>query len=157
MLQLATELKRFKWMSIPEEGGSNTGNGLLNWDNIFDELVAPSVFHKDRWVSRKMIANKLASSLDFLNTRVDVMTDLELQRLIKVELPGQILVAGLEQLQVMNEEQACPSPLDYQENAWIGVMPYFDKEPPQNQDMQSEYQDEVVKKLVKDKLQNVID
>ena len=33
------------------------------------------------------------------------MTDLELQRLTKSELPGKILVAGLEQLRIMNEEQ----------------------------------------------------
>ena len=36
-------------------------------------------------------------------------------------------------------------------------MPYFDKEPPKAQDLQLEYQDEVIKQMVKDKMQNVID
>ena len=48
-------------------------------------------------------------------------------------------------------------PPDYQETARIGVMPYFDKEPPRNQDRQPDYQDETVREMVKAKLQIVID
>ena len=105
VLQPATELKVFKWVAIPEEGSTNTGKGLLNWKDRFDEVVAPSVYSKAKWVSRKMTMNEAASVLDFPNTRVDVMTDLELQRLTKSELPGKILVAGLEQLRIMNERK----------------------------------------------------
>ena len=90
-------------MAIPDEGEANTGKGLLNWEDRFDEVVTPSVHSKVRWVSRKMTLNEFASVLDF--TGVDVMTDLELQRLTKFELPGKSLVAGLEQLRIMNEKQ----------------------------------------------------
>jgi len=49
--------------------------------------------------------NELASVLDFPNTRVDVMTDPEPQSLTKSELPGKILVAGLEQLRIINSKR----------------------------------------------------
>jgi len=48
-------------------------------------------------------------------------------------------------------------PPDYQETARIGVMPYFDKAPPTNQDRQPKYQDDVIKGMIKVKLLNVID
>ena len=53
VLQPATVLGTFKWAAIPKKGATNSGKGLLNWNDRFVEVVAPSVHAKGRWVGIK--------------------------------------------------------------------------------------------------------
>ena len=74
-----------KLVPAPKRGDSNSSLGILQWPKHKEEIVASSVFHKDKGILRKTTPREMGRILDYIEGKSREMTEEQIELLTKNE------------------------------------------------------------------------